>query len=579
MSKFCPSCMGEVPDYAQGCPLCGSNLHLQNRPHQLPVNTILDGHYLIGKVLGEGGFGITYIGLDLRLRERVAIKEYYPSTISNRLCNYSLDITATSDQGEVQLKKGRQRFLEEAQILARFRDEPSIVNVYDYFNANNTGYIVMEYLDGENLNQYFRREGPIRDFDQLYALLRPVMEGLEKIHQAGLIHRDISPSNLMLLKSGKVKLLDFGTVRQISAEGELSLSVALKPGFAPVEQYQSHGRQGPWTDVYALCATIYKLMTGRTPYEQPERKGPLNPMDMGPSSVLVPPSQLGARISNIQEETLLQGLRERPEDRVQSITELMQGFDRKGGTPVEDTDLPHEPKVDAPTDPVRPDPVRTDGNGQSGSSSTEPAKKSGRWNWGDILIALLVVAAFSYFLLTKTVDHPIGHTHSWVSATCTEPKTCSSCGETEGSALGHRWVDADYRQPKTCSVCGVTEGKPLPISGRWSDKPYPFDITNSYYLILDQTLYDLKGITLHCSVEVEKGDCGKNWYLRGLCADGKWVILGEFTMGEDGMNNILEEHEFWLKESMDLCAVTLTPKTYGGALSYHFTLKLLDPVF
>lgn len=99
---------------------------MQNRPHQLPVNTILDGHYLIGKVLGEGGFGITYIGLDLRLRERVAIKEYYPSTISNRLCNYNLNLTATSDQGEVQLKKGRQRFLEEAQILARFRDDPAL---------------------------------------------------------------------------------------------------------------------------------------------------------------------------------------------------------------------------------------------------------------------------------------------------------------------------------------------------------------------------------------------------------------------------------------------------------------------
>lgn len=471
------------------------------------------------------------------------------------------------------------------------------MNVYDYFNANNTGYIVMEYLDGENLNQFFRREGPIREFDRLYTLLRPVMEGLEKIHQAGLIHRDISPSNLMLLKSGKVKLLDFGTVRQISAEGELSLSVALKPGFAPVEQYQSHGRQGPWTDVYALCATIYKLMTGRTPYEQPERKGPLNPMDMGPSSVLVPPSQLGARISNIQEETLLQGLRERPEDRVRSVAQLMRGFDGKENparksTTSAGTDQPGASGGRAAFHGGEPTPSANRGGTQSETSNkssahagpdTPPAssaasapsqtKRKGRRNWNNILASLLAFGVVGYFKLINTDTH----THTWVDANCTAPKTCSVCGKTEGAALGHQWQEADYQNPKTCLSCGATEGDPLAINYYWSEDVRYFKNGNFYYRILENPLYDLNGITIQCCIQdVDGGSFGNEWYLWGLCDNENWEILGEFTMGEYGMNGTLEEHDIWFKQPQNLTAVTITPKTYSGNPSYRLSLLLVS---
>ena len=242
MPAYCPHCMKKTQDETQThCSSCGAEMIAENRNHQLPVNTILHGRYLIGRVLGEGGFGITYIGRDLILDQRVAVKEFYPAGVSTRHSTASLTVESTTDSGDTTLEKGRKRFLEEAQVITRFRDVASIVNVNDFFFENSTGYIVMEYLDGKSLQQWLKENGPLKDFDALYQMLRPVMAGLEQVHRAGLIHRDISPSNLMMLGDGEVKLLDFGTARAISAEGEKSLSVVLKPGYAPVEQYREHG--------------------------------------------------------------------------------------------------------------------------------------------------------------------------------------------------------------------------------------------------------------------------------------------------------------------------------------------------
>ena len=316
--EFCPHCMCGISVPGQLCPVCGGDLQVQNLPHQLPVNTILHGRYLIGKVLGEGGFGITYVGLDLTLRDKVAIKEYYPSGVGARYATHSTTVETSTRNGAEQLEKGKQRFLEEAQVLARFRSVPSIVTICDFFYENNTGYIIMEYLDGQSLNQWMQEHGPEKDFDTLYQMLRPVMDGLAQVHQAGLIHRDISLSNLMLLKDGTVKLLDFGTARDVSPDGEKSLSVVLKPGFAPVEQYQSHGSQGPWTDVYALCASMYKLLTGDTPETSVDRVLKDN---------LLPPSQLGAVISRKQEQVLLAGMAVEPGKRLQSMEALCAALD------------------------------------------------------------------------------------------------------------------------------------------------------------------------------------------------------------------------------------------------------------
>ena len=314
---FCPNCMAKISAGDTKCPVCGGNVNVQNAAHQLPVNTILNGRYIIGKVLGEGGFGITYLGYDLQTDTKAAIKEYFPSGISYRFSGQSRTVSIQDKGSSEQFAKGKERFLGEARTVYRFRDEENIVNVLDFFSENNTVYIVMEYIEGVSLGQYLSQNGRVGDFDELYKILRPVMVSLDHVHKAGLIHRDISPSNLMIDMNGTVKLLDFGTARSMSEDGEKSLSVVLKHGFAPMEQYKTHGKQGAWTDVYALCATMYKLLTGQTPVSAMDRMDSEMPL----------PSALGVKISPAQEEVLFKGLALPVKDRIQTVGELIALFD------------------------------------------------------------------------------------------------------------------------------------------------------------------------------------------------------------------------------------------------------------
>ncbi len=307
---FCPNCMANTGYAYDVCPVCGGSMNVVNEPHQLPVNSILNGRYIIGRTLGAGGFGITYVGYDLKLNSKVAIKEYYMSGGVSR--TRSLTVVPTDKTNEAPFNKGKERFLDEAKVLAQFIDEPNIVNVHDYFEENGTAYIVMEFLDGEDLTHYARKHGRL-SFDEVLALLEPAMMALDKVHKKGLIHRDISPSNLMLLKDGRVKVLDFGTARTQSVLGEKSLSIMLKPGYAPEEQYRTHGQQGPWTDVYAMSATFYRLLTGKTPPTSTDR--------MFEDRIELP-SALGVKITPQQEAALMRGLAVRSTDRIQSMEEL-----------------------------------------------------------------------------------------------------------------------------------------------------------------------------------------------------------------------------------------------------------------
>ena len=248
---FCPSCMSKAAPVDGKCPVCGHDVNIQNAQYQLPVNCILNGRYVVGKVLGAGGFGITYIGYDLKLDSRVAIKEYYPSGAANR--SISLTVIPTAEVKGNPFELGKSRFLKEAKTLSEFVGDGNIVTLRDYFEENGTAYIVMEYLEGQDLSHYARERGRF-EFSEALDLLEPVMLALDEVHKKGLIHRDISPSNIMVLNNGKVKVLDFGSARLQNTSGELSLSVMLKPGYAPMEQYSTHGEQGSWTDVYAMSA-------------------------------------------------------------------------------------------------------------------------------------------------------------------------------------------------------------------------------------------------------------------------------------------------------------------------------------
>ena len=339
---FCPGCMAKTAPVDGKCPVCGCNVNMENAPHQLPVNTILYGRYIVGRVLGAGGFGITYIGYDLKLDGRVAIKEYYPSGAANR--SVSLTVYPTAEGNGNPFETGKERFLKEARVLSGFIEDSSIVTLRDYFEENGTAYIVMEYLDGEDLSHYAVRHGKFT-FDEALDLLEPAMLALDKVHKKGLIHRDISPSNLMVLSDGRIKVLDFGAARLQSVNGELSLSVMLKPGYAPIEQYSTHGEQGPWTDVYAMSATFYRLITG---------KAPTSATDRTCGSAVELPSALGVKITPAQEGALMHGLALQSADRTQTMAGLAESLRAKKTV--------HGSKPEKPKAPEKPE--KTDKSGK-----------------------------------------------------------------------------------------------------------------------------------------------------------------------------------------------------------------------
>ena len=305
---YCPYCMSPAAE-GSPCPGCGLTAgSYRPKPHHLPPGTVLMGRYLVGRALGEGGFGITYLGRDLRLELRVAIKEYFPTAWVCRRPDTSPGVSVYTGAGP-DYEKGRSRFLFEARTMARMEKQPEIVGVRDFFEANGTAYIVMEYLDGTTFKELVRRRGRI-PARELLDMIEPVFSALSAMHAAGLIHRDISPDNLMLERDS-VRLLDFGCARE-SALGEETVTITLKHGYAPIEQYQHKG-QGPWTDVYALAATIYYCLTGRTPPQALDRL-----MD----DELIPPRRLGAELTEAQERALLRGMGIRQHRRWRSMEEF-----------------------------------------------------------------------------------------------------------------------------------------------------------------------------------------------------------------------------------------------------------------
>ena len=306
--KYCPYCMSTVND-GETCKNCGlTEGAYMPRDHHLPLRTILNNRYLVGRVLGEGGFGITYIGCDLNLELKVAIKEYFPIDQVYRLSKTSLQVSGYS-HAEEKYQSGKTKFLREARLLARLDKQQNIVSVRDFFEENGTAYIVMEYLEGITLKEMVRQKGRI-PVGELLHMLEPLFSALTSIHEMGLIHRDISPDNLML-ENGKIKLLDFGCARDSAVSSE-TMTIALKQGFAPIEQYQHKG-QGPWTDVYALSATIYYCLTGKILQSAVDRLY---------EDELVPPGRLGVDLAACQEEALLHGLNVRAKDRFKSVEEL-----------------------------------------------------------------------------------------------------------------------------------------------------------------------------------------------------------------------------------------------------------------
>lgn len=313
----CPNCMQTISGNEDVCPYCGFDIEkYEERTTCLRPFTVLQNKYMLGRVIGVGGFGITYIGWDLNLQTYIAIKEYFPESLAGRDTSgeHGSNVVIPHDTQKDVYEKGLKRYVEEAQNLSKFYQLQGIVSVKDFFYENGTGYIVMEYINGINLKEYLNNSGGRLDEATVLALMKPALESLYQIHNSGLVHRDISPDNIMVTNEGKIKLIDFGSARGRSAETDKTYTVILKHGYAPPEQYYAKGNQGPWTDIYSLCAAMYKMLTGQIPPNSVERMQ---------NDEYVQPSAWGIQVSPRTEAVLAKGLAVKVSDRYQNIGELL----------------------------------------------------------------------------------------------------------------------------------------------------------------------------------------------------------------------------------------------------------------
>lgn len=307
--------MEQYDDALNVCPHCGyvCGTPAEESIHMQP-GTLLHDRYIVGRVLGYGGFGVTYIGWDGKLEQKVAIKEYLPGEFSTRMPGQSQVTVFNGDKSE-QFRDGLKKFVEESKRLAKFQNEAGIVKIFDSFEENETAYIIMEYLDGITLKEYLGQVGTIPE-DEAINMLMPVMESLQTVHAEGLLHRDIAPDNIFLTKDGSVKLIDFGASRYATTSHSRSLTVIIKPGYSPEEQYRSRGDQGPYTDVYAIAATLYRMITGKTPPDAMERRAKYENQN---KDILIEPHKLVKNISRNREVAILNAMNVRVEDRTPDI--------------------------------------------------------------------------------------------------------------------------------------------------------------------------------------------------------------------------------------------------------------------
>lgn len=316
--------MKVTEDSSKPCPYCGFVQSSYQQPeNSMPLFEILKGKYLVGKVLGVGGFGITYVGWDLYQSKRVCIKEYFPKGVASRDVSVSLSpqnrssstnnmnvLTQNDAKAHNAYIEGMKAYIQEAEMLSKFYLMPGIVSVRDFFYGNATAYIVMEYIEGTDLRKLARANGKKIPPEVLFPMLKDVIRALYVVHQAGIIHRDISPDNIMVTPQYQAKVVDFGAAKN---QNTMDGNVMLKHGYAPLEQYDCNGNQGPWTDIYSLCATMYYLLSGKKLQKVHER------IENEQTKSL---HEMGIPIAEWEEQAIMKGLCIPIENRYHSMAEL-----------------------------------------------------------------------------------------------------------------------------------------------------------------------------------------------------------------------------------------------------------------
>lgn len=322
--NFCANCMNRTEGQKR-CPHCGyQQKDVSTSTRHLPPGTVLAERYVLGTVLGQGNFGITYIAMDTLFESVIAVKECFPRNHVYRNVTEGTghDVCLYEEENQADYEQMMEKFLDEAKRLTQFREVDGIVSVHDFFHENNTAYIVMEYVKGVSLKEYIEEHGPMKG-GWVLPHMDLLMDALEQIHKTGLIHRDISPDNIIVTPEEKFELIDFGSVRETNAEIEKSLTVVFKRGFSPAEQYRSRGKQGVWTDVYAVCATIYFCLTGNVPDESLERIF----VDEVPSLLMMNQVDL----SRSQKKAIMKGISVNVKERYSSISELRKALQNEKG--------------------------------------------------------------------------------------------------------------------------------------------------------------------------------------------------------------------------------------------------------
>lgn len=315
--KYCANCFHILLAEAAICDRCQYEQFQEDSPLYLKPPFRLHDQFYIGRVLGHGGFAITYLAYDRNLSMPVAIKEYFPIEFANRAAD-GQSVTPYAGQAGELFQLGKDKFLAEARLLANFRS-PNIIKIRQFFQACNTAYFVMEYIDGDTLSDYIKQRGGKLSFAEVRKILLPLLDALEEVHHKNIFHRDIKPDNIYMTRAGEPILLDFGAARQSISGRTTHLMAFLTPGFAPAEQYSINGIQGPWTDIYSLAATAYFALTGSLP--------PIPGDRILGEAELIAPSKLGSDIPAQDEEWLMQALSirwsQRP-DSVKSWRELIE---------------------------------------------------------------------------------------------------------------------------------------------------------------------------------------------------------------------------------------------------------------
>ena len=394
--------------------------------NRMPPGTRLHDRYLVGRVLGQGGFGITYLGFDPRLGTKLAIKEYFPSGMVMRHTETRRVATASSDARE-EYRRGMEKFLEEARTLARFEHHPGIVSVKDFFEENGTAYMVMNYFEGTTLLKRLETSGGTLSFEESLAILSPAMDALDEVHADGLIHRDISPDNIFLTQSGQVKILDFGAAKSAMAlMAQQSHSIVLKKGYAPPEQYQSRGALGPWTDVYSMAATLYRMLTGQVPPDSLDRLS---------EEVLIPPSQMGVSLPPEAETALLRALSVPFKERPQSMREFKEEL--TGQKEVASFAPTAPPLSERGAATVRP---RAKGSPSGGGTTPTTSRKSPLPLVAGGVLLLLVAGGGAFFLRGKDEVTP--------SETVSQSETQAEAPSPARSPLEQETEEAKGGNPK-----------------------------------------------------------------------------------------------------------------------------------